>query len=136
MLLCQTDMPSDDRCSKFADYIVENYMDDGCDFPVDFWAQSPQDINPSTTNGAESFHAHLNNDISTPHPSIYVFTETLMRCQTAAYVNMSSLHSVRLPSLKESHKISNLKRMFTDYCTGIVTKIDYLRQVGYRVAPF
>jgi hypothetical protein len=110
-------------------------MDDGCDFPVDFWAQSPQDINPSTTNGAESFHAHLNNDIATPHPNIYVFTETLMRCQTAAYINMSSLHSVRLPSVKESYKIAKLKRIFTDYCAGVVGKIDYLKQVGYRVAP-
>ena len=47
-------MPTDDRCQRFADYVVDNYIDDGCDFPVSIWAQSP-DLNPTTTNGASHF---------------------------------------------------------------------------------
>ena len=31
-------MPNDDRCRKFADYVVEYYIDDGCDFPPGVWA--------------------------------------------------------------------------------------------------
>ena len=35
-------MPADDdRCQRFADYVVDNYMDIGCDFPLSLWAQSP-----------------------------------------------------------------------------------------------
>jgi len=64
-------MPNDDRCRRFADYVVEHYLDDGCDFPPGVWAQRP-DLNPTTTNGAESFHGHLNAEFLAPHPNIYV----------------------------------------------------------------
>jgi len=32
-------MPNDDPCRRFADYVVEYYIDDGCDFPPGVWAQ-------------------------------------------------------------------------------------------------
>ena len=44
---------------KFADYVVEDYLDAWCDFPPILWAESP-DLNPATTNGCKSYHAHLN----------------------------------------------------------------------------
>jgi len=56
-------MPTDDRCQRFADYVVNNYMDIGCDFPVSLWVQS------TDFNGAESFRRRLNDDINTPHPN-------------------------------------------------------------------
>ena len=56
-----SDMPDDERFRKFADYVVENYLDAGCDFSPILWAESP-DLNPATTNGCESYHAHLNNN--------------------------------------------------------------------------
>jgi hypothetical protein len=31
-------MPTDDRCQRFADYVVDAYMDERCDFPVSIWA--------------------------------------------------------------------------------------------------
>ena len=40
-----SDMPDDERFMKFADYVVENYLDVGCDFPSILWAESP-DLNP------------------------------------------------------------------------------------------
>ena len=52
-----SDMPDDERFRKFA--VVENHLDAGCDFPPILWAESP-DLNPATTNGCESYHAHLN----------------------------------------------------------------------------
>ena len=48
-----SDMPDDERFRKFADYVVENYLDAGCDFPPILWAESP-DLNPATTSGCES----------------------------------------------------------------------------------
>jgi len=62
-------IPAVDRCRKFADYVVDYYIDSRCDFAPDLWASSPQQ-SPTTTNAAESFHSHLNADIKTPHPKI------------------------------------------------------------------
>ena len=44
-------------------YVVENYLDAGCDFPPILWAESP-DLHPATTNGCESYHGHLNAEFS------------------------------------------------------------------------
>ena len=49
-------IPPDDRCRKFADYIVDHYIDSGCDFAADLWASSPQQ-SATTTNATESLHA-------------------------------------------------------------------------------
>ena len=39
-----SDMPDDECFRKFADYVVENYLDVGCDFPPILWAESPDRI--------------------------------------------------------------------------------------------
>jgi len=49
-------IPADDRCRKFADYIVDHYIDSGCDFAPDLWASSHQQ-SATTTNATESLHA-------------------------------------------------------------------------------
>ena len=69
-------------------------IDDGCDFPPGVWAQRP-DLNPTTTNGAESFHGHLNAEFLAPHPNIYVFVQALLRQQTATYISTGSLSFTR-----------------------------------------
>ena len=83
-------MPNDDRCGRFADYVVEHYLDEyGCDFPPGVWEQRP-DLNLTTTNGAESFHGHLNAEFLAPHPNIYVIVQALLRQQTATYISTGS----------------------------------------------
>jgi len=49
-------IPADDRCRKFADYIVDHCLDSECDFAPDSWASSPQQ-SLTTTNATESLHA-------------------------------------------------------------------------------
>ena len=39
-----SDMPDDQRFRKLADYVVENYLDAGCDFPPILWAENPDHI--------------------------------------------------------------------------------------------
>ena len=64
-----SDMPDDERFRKIADYVVENYLNAGCDFPPILWAESP-DLHPATTNGCESYHAHLNAEFNSAQPNI------------------------------------------------------------------
>ena len=72
-------IPVDDRCRKFADYIVDHWLRVWF-FAPDLWASSPQQ-STTTTNAAEPFHSHLNADIKTPHPNISVFLQSLTRQQ-------------------------------------------------------
>jgi hypothetical protein len=48
------------KCSRFADYILENYVTVNSKFPTIIWAAPPDPDTKRTTNGPESFHSHLN----------------------------------------------------------------------------
>jgi len=86
-MLFRTCQPDDERFWKFADYVVENYLDAGCDFPPNLCAESP-DLKPAIghRNGCESCHAPLNADFYSAQPNIYLFVETLLRQQTSTYI--------------------------------------------------
>ena len=53
-----SDMPDNERFRKFADYVVENYLDAGCDFPPILWAESP-DLSPATIPAVASHIMHI-----------------------------------------------------------------------------
>ena len=89
-----SDMPDDERFRKIADYVVENYLDAGCDLPPILWPESP-DLNPATTNGRKSYHAHLNAEFYSAQLNIYLFVETLLRQQTSTYISLASLSESR-----------------------------------------
>jgi len=127
-------MPNDDRCRRFADYVVEYYIDYGCDFPPGVWAQRP-DLNPTTTNGAESFHGHLNAEFLAPHPNINVFVQALLRQQTATYISTGSLSFTRWQPRADGDKYAKQLQFYTDYRRGILTLKEYLQRSAYRVAP-
>ena len=44
-----------------------------------------------TTNGAESFRAHLNEQLNASHPNIFVFVDVLLKLQTTSYIQMQKL---------------------------------------------
>ena len=86
--------PADDaRCRKFADYVVDNFVAADSDFPPTLWAHAP-DVMPVTTNGAESYHGHLNVEFNAPHPNICIFSfasfATLRHCQFTVKVAYNS----------------------------------------------
>jgi len=50
---------------RFADYVLENYIDVDSKFPSTLWAQPP-DVSgamPHTNNGAEAYHSLLNDEL-------------------------------------------------------------------------
>ena len=64
------------------------------------------------SDAAESFHSHLNADIKTPHPNIYVFVQSLIRQQASTYVLSGSLAFTRAPSRTRSQKPAQLLQFF------------------------
>jgi len=81
----------DDRCRKFADCIVDHYVDSGCDFAADFCASIPKQ-SPTTTNFAESFHSHLNADIKTRHPNM---VSSITHTSTGLYLDIDWFSAIR-----------------------------------------
>jgi len=74
---------------------------------------------PVTTNGAESYHGHLNAEFNAPHPNIYIFVEVLLRQQAATYVTVSSLSKSRTIPRSIREKFARLREPFTDYSAGL-----------------
>jgi len=59
----------------FSDYVFSSYISPNSNFNTSLWAGKPDDL-PRTTNGAEAFHRHFNNQFYNPHPHVYqVITE-------------------------------------------------------------
>ena len=123
-------IPADDRCRKFGDFIVNHYID----FTPDLWGSSPQQ-GPTVTNAAESFHSHMNADIRTLHPNMYVFVQSLIRQQASAYVLTSLLAFTRAPSRTRSQKAAQLLQFCRLYTCGELDQLGYIRRVGYRFTP-
>jgi hypothetical protein len=95
--------PLYDKCSSFADYILENYVTVNSKFPPTIWAAPPDPDTKRTTNGPESFHSHLDAQFYTCHPSIFIFLDVLLKIQTTSYIKIRTLH-IQLPQEKMKKK--------------------------------
>ena len=96
-------------------------------------AQRP-DLHPTTTNGAESLHGHLNAEFLAPHPNIYIFVQALLRQQTATYIATGSLSFIRRQPRADRDKYAKQLQFYTDYRRGILNPKEYLQRSAYRVA--
>ena len=81
-----------DKCSRFVDYILENYVTINLKFPPTIWAAHQDAGTKRTTNGHESFHSHLNAQFYACHPSIFIFLDVLLKIQTTSYIKIRTLH--------------------------------------------
>ena len=64
-----SEAPVDARCTKFADYLTDNYVSQESRFPPSLWAESPSNAR-RTINGPESLHSHYNAQFYSSHASI------------------------------------------------------------------
>jgi hypothetical protein len=88
------DAPLNDKCSKLADYILENYVTVNSTFPPTIWESSPDPDTKRTTNGSKSFHSHLRAQFYACHPSIFIFLDVLLRIQTKWYMKIRTLYYI------------------------------------------
>ena len=78
-----SEAPESEEASKFADYVVNNYIDKSSTFPPITWADYDVECK-RTTNGCESFHKEFSTMFYCLHPNIFDF------------LAKSSLHSLRV----------------------------------------
>lgn len=66
------DKPNHADVKKYADYLLETYIDEIAKFPPEMWVNaSPLIIH--TTNACGSFHSRFNGSFYATHASIYIF---------------------------------------------------------------
>ena len=68
-----SEAPTDNRCVKFADYVLVTYITPESSYPPSFWATAPTTNFKRTNNGPESFHAHFNEQFYSRHPNIFIY---------------------------------------------------------------
>lgn len=87
-------IPQTDAVTKFADYLVENYIAEDSKFPPHLWAEHSSSLN-RTTNGCESFHSKFNSSFYTPHPNFLQFLEVLKDFQMHSYIKQKGALTVK-----------------------------------------
>ncbi|KAE8741336.1 hypothetical protein FOCC_FOCC013135 [Frankliniella occidentalis] len=79
----------EEEFDKFVDYVLDTYTET-TKFPLSMWTWLPDEL-PSTTNGAESFHADFNRQFAGAHPNIHASIQVLLEIQAQTCVKMQSV---------------------------------------------
>ena len=122
--------PQDSRCEQYADYVLNTYTTD-TRFPPTVWAEEPSETK-RTNNGAESFHAHFNEQFYIHHPTIFIFIGVLTKIQATTYIKIRAIDNVAIVNRKEKQKINFLIDMFNRKQSGNCARFNFVKSVSYR----
>ncbi|KAE9541792.1 hypothetical protein AGLY_003783 [Aphis glycines] len=83
--------PTDERVTKYCDYLVNNYISEDSTFPPCLWACNSASI-LLTTNACESFHSFFNDHFYSNSPSILSWLNVVKNfVQTDTYIKINSV---------------------------------------------
>ncbi|KAK3916430.1 Nuclear receptor subfamily 2 group C member 1 [Frankliniella fusca] len=118
--------------TEFADYVTDTYASDCARYPPELWA-APPGSGPRTTNAAESFHRHFNDQFRGAHPNIHHLTESLLDIQAGTYIKINSIDrkvAARCdPQVKERQE--RAKVMYGQFMNGEREMYSYLKIMGF-----
>lgn len=123
--------PQDERVSRFADYLVDNYINEEAVFPPSLWSELSDSLERST-NACESFHAKFNASFYSNHPTIFTFIETLKQFQTDTYIKIQSLHEtsrIRDPAVRRRKQC--IGSQIEKYKNGYTSRFDFVKCISY-----
>jgi hypothetical protein len=128
------DMPADPRCSLFADYILKNYVASNSKFPPNLWAQLSSLDSKRTTNAAESFHAHYNQQFYAAHSTIFAFLDVITKIQitTYMYIKIRTLHQPAVGRRSEMDKLTFLIEKYAKYQNGERNRHQYIKAIDFK----
>lgn len=125
------DAPQDDRCTRFADYLVDNYISLNSKYPPVLWAEIPSHTK-RTNNAAESFHAHFNEQFYTSHPSIFVFLDVLVKLQSNTYIKIRSVSKPATVRKPEQNRNEYAISQYNKYIAGEIDRHNYMKSLGNK----
>jgi hypothetical protein len=122
------DTPDNEKCMEFADYVLNNYIEETARFPPQLWACVPSMFRKRTNNGPESFHAQF----YAAHPPLYIFVDVLLKQQS---VNYTKIRGMDIPAgirreMREILEYSIDQNQM--YNNGEITRLQYLTRMGYK----
>ena len=123
------EMPENSDCERFANYLTNNYIDTTASFPPELWAATPNDDVIRTNNAAESFHAHLNGQFYSHHPTIFILLDVLKKLQATTYVKARALLR---PSNTNSSTTNYAQKQYEKYRNGDITRASFITAMGYK----
>jgi hypothetical protein len=128
------DMPADPRCSLFVDYILKNYVASNSKFPPNLWAQLSSLDSKRTTNAAESFHAHYNQQFYAAHSTIFAFLDVITKIQitTYTYIKIRTLHQPAVGRRSEMDKLTFLIEKYAKYQNGERNRHQYIKAIDFK----
>ena len=126
------DTPDNEKCMEFADYVLNNYIEETARFPPQLWACVPSMFRKRTNNGPEWFHAHFNAQFYAAHPPLYIFVDVLLKQQS---VNYTKIRGMDIPAgirreMREKLEYSIDQNQM--YNNGEITRLQYLTRMGYK----
>ena len=124
--------PQNDKCIKFADYILETYIASDAKYPPQIWAAPPDPNTKRTTNGPESFHAHFNSQFYSSHPSIFVLLDVLQKIQTTTYIKIRSSSATAPVRKNDRERLNFVTEQYQKYIREEISRSDFIRSVGYK----
>ncbi|GFS12922.1 autophagy-related protein 2 [Elysia marginata] len=85
-----------------------------------------------TTNAAEAFHRHLNENFASKHPNIFTFTEVITREQAMTILKSKNLDKAAHKP-KEAKKCERRSRL---HQSGEKTRLEYLEAMAHTCPPY
>ena len=129
-LLCRRH--SDEKCTAFADYVLDTYVFNVSRYPPSFWEAAPTPNCKRINNDSESFHSHYNEQFYSHHPNIYIFIDVIKKIQATTYVKMRSLDMPAAVRKQEKEKMDFVIEKYQLYVRGDITRSQYIRCVAYK----
>ena len=124
--------PDDERCSIFADYVVDTYLWEDAPFTPNMWASKPTAHCKRTNNGPESFHGHFNAQFYSAHPHIFAFLDVLKKLQATTYVKIRSIDVIAKESKTDDRKNDMLLEYRQKLDNRDITRYEYVKAIGHK----
>ena len=127
--------PRDEKCERFKDYIVTNWVDYGARFPLSIWNHSDTigQCQPRTNNHLEGWHHHLNQTIRHSHPNIFELI-TVLKSFEATNIRRMAQSDLGAPGLKRKRKYveldNRLSRLQQCLRNGSKTPMQFIDAAG------
>jgi hypothetical protein len=122
----------------FCDYVLDTYINpEGQQgYHPSMWARMPDDGQvPTTTNGTEAFHRHLNACFKTAHPNIFCLATELLALQEETCVKLRSNNTERRLRSVQVKRNEEIRDICGRYRLGQLSRLEYIRLIAFKFLP-
>ena len=126
---------NNNKADRFADYLLETYVDNGASFPPHLWAKEPSENNKRTTNGAEAYHRSFNSMFYHSSPNVFVFLEILTGIQVTVYIKLRCLSKAVGGRKADEERSAFVFKQYGRVKDGEMSFMEYVKSISYRLRP-